>query len=81
MAHPHGLRLGDLPVRRRAAGQVLARSGDQLGAARLAAQEHLLLVGDQLVDRVRTGLSITDEATGNLRSNAVRTCEKRRASY
>ena len=49
MAHPDGLRLGDLPVRRRATGQVHAGLGDEFGAARLAAQKHLLLVGDQLV--------------------------------
>ena len=36
VAHPHRLRLGDLPVRRRAAGQVCARRRDQFGAARLA---------------------------------------------
>ena len=52
VAHPDGLRLGDLPVRRGTAGEVLAGLGDELGAARLAAQEHLLLVGDQLVDGV-----------------------------
>ena len=52
VAHPHRLRLRDLPVRRRAAGKVLARPSDHLGAARLACQEHLLLVGDQVVDRV-----------------------------
>ena len=49
VAHPHRLRLGDLPVRGRAAGEVFARHRDEFGAARLAAQEHLLLVGDQLV--------------------------------
>ena len=53
VAHPDGLRLGDLPVGRGAAGEVFARPRDQFGAARLAPEEHLLLGGDQVVHRVR----------------------------
>lgn len=49
---PHGLGLVDLPVLRRAAGRVFAGGRDQLGPAGLPAQEYLLLVGDQSVDRV-----------------------------
>ncbi len=49
VAHPDGLRLGDLPVGRRPACEVFAGHCDQFGAAWLAAQEHLLLVGDQLI--------------------------------
>ncbi len=43
---------------------VRAASRDEFGAARLTAQEHLLLVGDQLVYGCRSpGLSTTDEDT------------------
>ena len=52
VAHPDGLRLGDLPVGRRAAGEVFAGLRNEFRAARLTAQEHLLLVGDQLVNDV-----------------------------
>ncbi len=52
VAHPHRLRLGDLPARRRPAGEVLLGPRDQLRAARLARQEHALLVLDQLVQAV-----------------------------
>ena len=50
VAHPDGLRLGDLPVRRGTAGQMSTGECDEFGAARLPAQEHLLFVGDEGVD-------------------------------
>ncbi|WP_234881527.1 hypothetical protein [Mycolicibacterium smegmatis] len=56
VAHPHGLRLGDLPVGRRTTGEVRTGAGDEFRAARLTAQEHLFLVGDQSVDPVALDL-------------------------
>ena len=50
VTHPHCLWLGDLPVRGRATGQMLSGQCDEFGAARLAAQEDLLLFSDQGVD-------------------------------
>ena len=52
VAHPHRLRLGDLPVRGRPAGERAARLDDQCGAARLAPDERLGLGLDQGVDAV-----------------------------
>ncbi len=49
VAHPDGLRFGDLPVGRRTPGEVFACPRDEFGAARLTAKKHLLLSGDQLV--------------------------------
>ena len=71
VAHPHGLRLGDLPVGRGPAGEVFAGLRDEFGAARLAAQEDLLLVGDQLVYGVGHRARATDEDTVNLHSTTV----------
>ena len=52
VAHPDGLRLGDLPVGGGPACEVHACLGDEFGAARLAAQKNLFLIGYQLVDGV-----------------------------
>ena len=52
VAHPDGLRLGDLPVGGGPACEVLAGFGDEFGATRLATQKHLLFIGNQLVNGV-----------------------------
>jgi len=52
VAHPHRLRLGDLPIRRGAACKVLAGQRDEFGAAGLPLEEHSFLGCDQVIHEI-----------------------------
>jgi hypothetical protein len=52
MTEPHGLRLRNLPIGRGPAGEVLARSRNQLRAAWLTLEEDPFLLDDEPVELV-----------------------------